>query len=211
MGKWQHRKKTTEEEKDAEVIREASALAKSLEKPAKAKTVGRSNMPPFDGVSQTTSDRIRKAAALKLAGYSNNAIADELEISASAATELRTKHPKAFDQATKEITEQAQLKYYQNLWIVRTAISEAGPRAVRTLCDVMDSTKATPAHRLKAADIILKLLDVDFSVSNGKEELKEEIAQTIREARVLATPSTIIEAEDAEVIQDEGNRTVNAD
>lgn len=203
MAKWDHLRSS---DKPSGEYKEAVDEAKKAIKPVRKKS-GKDVLPPLVDCTQEQSTFIRDMVALEFSGYSLSAIAEKLECEPSKLTYYRQNKPKALEEARKALAEEAQLRYWQNLWVIRTALTEAGPRAVRTLCDVMDSKNAAPNHRLRAAETVLKLVDVDFSVSSGSEDLKFEIAETIRQAREESKAESIleVEAEDAEVIEDGSN------
>jgi hypothetical protein len=90
-------------------------------------------------------------------------------------------------------------EYHTNLWAVRTMMSEAGPKAVKTIVAVMDSTKSSPNVKLKAAQAILKMMDVDGSANaNPNESIAKESLRLVRDVmnkREEEQESHVIEAE----------------
>lgn len=212
MADWSAYKKTDKESKE---IDEAFEFARNVDKPTKAeqksispvrgkkaKAYGASVLPPLDGATQEESDIIREFVALDLAGYSVAAAAEKAGVTTNKIEYLKRSRPKAIEEAEREIVVASQRRYHRNLWVVRTALTEAGPRAVRTLVNLMDDINVPANHRVNAAIAVLKMIDVDGSASTGNESLKNEIASAIRDAREEIKSERIVDADDAEVIED---------
>lgn len=174
----------------------------SLTKSGRKKFYGKTQLPPFEGATQEESDQIRVFLACEYSGFSHDRSAEEAGCDRNHINILKRRLPKAWEEAETALVKASQERYHRNLWIIRTALTEAGPRAVRTVCDLMDNPQVPPATRLKAAIAMLKLANVDGSAAHGSEELKSEIAGAIRDARKEIKSDRIIDAEEAEVIDD---------
>lgn len=209
-SKWNKIKKGQTDEEAAFAV--ASELTKPLppaEKTSlsraggKRKEYGRSNRPPLPGCSKEDSDIMRHIVGLKYAGYTQNEAFDKVGINRGSGGGWIARRQEAYDAADHELMELALRGYQSNLWIMRTALSELGPRAVRTLGDIMDNKKETGKTRLTAATTILKLVDVDHSATGGAAEgLAKELADALRSATSDINSGKIVDAEDVEVIQD---------
>jgi hypothetical protein len=87
--------------------------------------------------------------------------------------------------------------------MIRTGLSEIGPRAIRVLSEIMMDKKASPNVRVQCATTVLKLMDVDHSATGGtNESLAKEFVSFLKDARKEINSDKIIEAEEAEVIED---------
>jgi hypothetical protein len=97
-------------------------------------------------------------------------------------------------------------EYQANLWMLKSALSEMGSRAIRTLGAVMDDKKSAGHTRMLAAKIILKLVDVDGSASGGKgDNLPAEFLVTLRDNRtgIESDSVHVVDADKVEVLGDE--------
>ena len=94
--------------------------------------------------------------------------------------------------------------YHSNLWMLKSALSEIGPRAVRVLGIVMDDKNASAAARVNAAKIVLKLINVDGSASTGNTDGPADFLVTLKDNRSgIESDSVIIDAEDVEVLSED--------
>ena len=175
---------------------------------AKRRYYGKAILPPFDGVSDENSELIRDYVAFEFMGYSQTKIIEKLQegnftdkkYQAIRATLMR--YPKAVEAAREEASKQCMLRYHQNLWVIRAALTDAGPKAISTIIELMGNKDVAPGTRLKASTEVLKMLNVAGTASAGSEQVKFEIAGAIRDAREEVKSDRIVEAEDAEVIED---------
>ena len=167
----------------------------------KRKEYGSSNRPPYDGCTAEESDQIRHFVSLKFAGYTLGEAAEEVGIAKTGISGWQTRHQDAINLAEHECMERCLRAYQANLWIVRTGLSEIGPRAVKTLAEVMDNKKVAPGIRVKCAETVLKLMDVDHSATGGATEgFSREFANLLKDARREIGNNRIVDAEDAEVV-----------
>jgi len=168
----------------------------------KRKEYGKSEREPYPGLSKEDSDKIRHLVGLRFSGYTLMESFDEVGINRGTGPGWIARRQDAYNMAEHELMETALRGYQTNLWIMRTALSELGPRAVRTLGELMDNKKESGATRLKAATAVLKMVDVDHSATGGAQEgLAKELADQIRTALSDIQSNKIIDAEDAEVIE----------
>jgi hypothetical protein len=201
-SKWKGYQKAAEE-----AAKEASDKIKPCivpiptEKPRKE--YGSSNRAPFEGYTKEDSDQIREVVALKFAGYTLMECATEVGISTTSMTQWMARRQDAMALAEKEHLERCLRSYQNNLWIIRTALSEMGPRAIRTLSEIMMDRKAPPSVRVSCATTVLKMLDVDHSATGGgNENMAKEFVAFLKDARKEINSERIVEAEEAEVIED---------
>ena len=201
-NKWKHLQQTPEEEalKVADKVTRQSGNNDRIEA---SKLVPKYSLPPFEGFSQEDSDKVRDYVAAEFSGYSQQACFEKAGIDVKKGYYFIKTRNRAVEEAREEAAKRCIHRYHQNLWVIRTALTEAGPRAVRTLVDVMDDVKVSAAQRTRAATEILKMLNTSGSASTGKEEIKFEIAGAIRDARAEVKSEKIVdlEAEDAEVVE----------
>jgi len=141
---------------------------------------GRFNRAPFDGLSEEDSDAIRTIVAMRFAKMTNTEAFKKAGVSIHKGYRLERDHWPAFQEAINEHLDMALAKYQSNLWIIRTALSESGPKAVQILEQLMNNRKTPAGIRLKAATSILKLLDVDKMASSGGESIQAEFLKLIK-------------------------------
>lgn len=191
-------KKTPVEKEESR--RKVGSLAKAG---TKKRPYGKRVLPPFEGVSQQQSDVIREFVAYEFSGYSKRAAADKVGNYSTIMGTLE-RYPEALEKARAEATSRCIMQYGQNMHIMRAALSDAGPRAVRTITELMDDRSVAAGTRLKASVELLKMLNVSGKASSGSEEVKLEIAGAIRDARaeVKSDRIIVVDAEEVEVIED---------
>ena len=167
--------------------------------------------PPLNGCKMEQSDVIRHVIGMKYSGYTQveafAAAGKEYDMTPSAVRSLVVRKQEATEIADSEHLERCLKAYHSNLWMVRTALSEAGPRAVRTLLEVMDSKESSEATRMKAAVAVLKMVDVDGSANaNPSEKIASESLKLIKSIRTdieKEKESHVVDCEDVEVVKDE--------
>jgi hypothetical protein len=164
---------------------------------------GSSNLPLLPGCSKEDSDKIRELLGYKYLGYTQSDAFERVGIKPGSGAGWIVSRQEAYEMAEAELRERVIRSYNTNLWILRSGLSEAGPRAVRTLVEIMDNKKAPVGTRAKAAVSILKMLDVDQSATgNNMEKLSSEVAKAIKDGREEVKSDRIIDADDAEVVED---------
>lgn len=167
-----------------------------------------SDRPPLPGCTAEQSEKIRHIVGYKMTGRTQKEAFEALGWDVVKGTNFIRNRRDAIAAAEKEILEICLQQYQHNLWIVRTALSEIGPRAVRTLATIMDDPKVSAGIRSKVATTILKMVDVDHSATGGNQEsLAKEFVSFIKETKKELRSETIVDAEDAEVLEDGGDRT----
>jgi hypothetical protein len=211
-SKWEQYQQIAKEAAREEIQKSSIVTNKIPEEPPKLvnsgpkrrKEYGSSNRPPFEGCTKEESDQIRDIVALRFAGKTLSECSEQVGVTPSYIVTWMTRHQDAFNIAEQQHLERCLRAMETNLWIIRTGLSEVGPRAVQTLAEIMTDKKATPGVRKDCAVQVLKLLDVDHSVTGGKvESLSKEFAKALRDARTEVKSDNIIEAEEAEVIEDD--------
>jgi hypothetical protein len=171
---------------------------------------GKASQPPLNGCKLEQSDIIRHVIGMKYSGYTQQeafkSAGETYDMDTRAVRALLVRKQEAAELADSEHLERCLKAYHSNLWMVRTALSEAGPRAVRTLLEVMDSKDSSEATRMKAAVAVLKMIDVDGSANaNPSEKIASEslkLIKTIRTDIEQEKESHVIDCEDAEVVED---------
>jgi len=168
---------------------------------------GRSLLPNLPGRNKEQSEKIRQYCGARFSGYSQAKACEIAELSSTNIVTYETRHMAAFEEAEREIMDYCTRKYHRNLWLIRAALSEAGPRTVHKIIELMDNPKVSPSVQLKAAQALLKMTNVTGEAAVGKEHVKNEFTLAIKDARLDVTSDSIVEAEDAEVIEDDESRT----
>lgn len=168
----------------------------------KKKIYARTNRPPFPGLSVEDSDILRHIIGLKFTGHTMAEAFDLSGLNHSNGHQWLAARQDAYAMAEQELMEIALNGYQTNLWIMRTALSELGPRAVKTLGEIMDNKRESGNTRLKAAQSILKMVDVDHSATGGAQEgLAKELVEAIKSATNGGEKKNIIDAEDVEIVE----------
>jgi hypothetical protein len=212
LSKWKEYDKPTAEE-----IAQAELTAEKLTQPEEKKEIrlvrggrkkekgyGVTNLPPLIGCTKDQSDLIRHLIGLKFAGYTQTRAFELADVTAGRAVALMQNHDDAFDEATYELLDRCKKSYLSNLLMLRSALSEQGPQAVRVLGAVMNDKKASAAARVNAAKIVLKMVNVDGSVGNTGEGDSKDYLTVLKDYRAKIESSSVIDAEDVEVLSDEG-------
>lgn len=209
VNNWSNYNKSQSEKKKALAV--AEEITKRLPEKAepsitkqgkKRGNYGKSNREPFPGTSIEDSDKMRKIVGMRFNGFTLAETFEEVGINPSSGPGWIATRQDAYNMAEHELMELALRGYQSNLWIMRTALSELGPRAVRTLAEIMDDKRESGNTRLKAATAVLKMVDVDHSATGGAQEtLAKELADGIKGALADIRSGKIVDAEDAEVIE----------
>jgi hypothetical protein len=212
LSKWKEYDNPTAEE-----IAQAELTAEKLTQPEEKKEIrlvrggrkkekgyGVTNLPPLIGCTKDQSDLIRHLIGLKFAGYTQTRAFELADVTAGRAVALMQNHDDAFDEATYELLDRCKKSYLSNLLMLRSALSEQGPQAVRVLGAVMNDKKASAAARVNAAKIVLKMVNVDGSVGNTGEGDSKDYLTVLKDYRAKIESSSVIDAEDVEVLSDEG-------
>lgn len=180
-----------------EQLEEVASNVKAIEN-----AVPRTNRPPFTGCTEVESDKIRMIVSMKYQGYSMSEAFNSVGLPVSTGHELIGNRRDGYAEAEKEHLEVCLRSYQTNLWIVRTALSELGPRAIKVLATIMDDKKVSANIRAKVAITLLKMMDVDHSASGGSQEtMAKEFMGFLKEVRQSVKSDTIVDAEEAEVIE----------
>ena len=166
---------------------------------------------PFEGISIEKSVMMRHIVGLSYAGGSLREAfedaANKFEMKPTTVEAYWYRRPDIVSLAEAEHLESTLQTYHKNLWSIRTMMSDAGPRAVETLCGVMDDPKSSPNIRLKAAAYILKMVNVDNSAGTSPTEVAAvESLRLIKDMRTDIAEnreSHIIDADDAEFVEGE--------
>jgi hypothetical protein len=178
--------KLTKEQEDA------FAVAERVTKPEKAIVKRKSNIgdkrrarhntlnrTPLDGCTELRSNMLRDIVSLHMSGstlreaFKKTALI--YDVIPNTVEKYYYKHKDAVILAEEEHLKSNSREYHHNLVEVKTMMSEAGPRAVETIIEVMDGLHTTPSTKLKAAQALLKMMNVDGSATaNPKPVEKNE-------------------------------------
>ena len=224
-------------DKESEVVtkevEDALALSESLTTPTKKEkkrktnvgdrrraTHGSWNREPIDGYTMDHSEVARRVIGLKYAGFAlREAFEDAGEkynLRPHSVENLYYKKKRLFDLAEVEHVGNALREENFNRAVCKTMLSQAGPMAVETLVEVLENEKSTPNLKSKTAIAILKMLDIDGSASgqrSGEAATTEylKLVKEVVENRNKEQESSIIEAEDVEILEEEDDCETRAD
>jgi YesN/AraC family two-component response regulator len=228
---WQKYKDRLKDEPLTEEQEAAFAVAARVTKPEKAiekrknkagdKRRARHNSlkrVTLPGCTEERSNLLRDIVSLHFSGSTLREaftkVAKMYEIIPNTAEKYYYKHKEAIIRAEEDHLRAISKEYQHNLLEVKTMMSEAGPRALETIVEVMDSVSTSPATRLKAAQAVLKMMNVDGSATaNPKPAAKNEslvlVGQVINQKG--DQESHVIEAEDVEVLEGENASEARVD
>ncbi|MHC4336011.1 MAG: hypothetical protein ACYSUV_20025 [Planctomycetota bacterium] len=231
MVDWQKYKDRLKDEPLTEEQEAAFAVAARVTKPEKAiekrknkagdKRRARHNSlkrVTLPGCTEERSNLLRDIVSLHFSGSTLREaftkVAKMYEIIPNTAEKYYYKHKEAIIRAEEDHLRAISKEYQHNLLEVKTMMSEAGPRALETIVEVMDSVSTSPATRLKAAQAVLKMMNVDGSATaNPKPAAKNEslvlVGQVINQKG--DQESHVIEAEDVEVLEGENASEARVD
>ena len=136
---------------------------------------------PLPGVTKETSEKIREIVSFEYSGYTDGQIGERLGLTAGYMNVLRSRHPYAFEDARKVHLAAAAQQYHLNLYRVKAAISDAGPRAVKVLDEIMTDRENSAAVRSRAAEALLKLLGANERLG-VETAVAQEYLQTVKDA-----------------------------
>lgn len=170
---------------------------------------------PINGYSQRHSDIARHVMGLKYAGEAMKeafeSAAGKYEMEPHSVETLYYRKTELFNLAEMELLESAMKEYHQNLWICRTALSQAGPIAVDTLTEILKNKDASDSVKSKSAIAVLKMLDVDGSANaNPSEKIVLESLKVVKQSMQniqKGAESHIIDAEDAEIVEEDASES----
>jgi hypothetical protein len=213
MGNWDNYEKPSE--KEVEYANEVAEALTEPEEESKLRLVragrkrtesGRADLPPFTGCSIEISDLLRQMVGHKFAGYTQREAYEIMEINPDKASSIRANHRDGYEEAIQAHMSICAKEYQANLWMLKSALSEMGSRAIRTLGAVMDDPKSSGYTKMTAAKIILKLVNVDGSVSTGNESgAPAEFLITLKDNRtgIESDSVHIVDADGVELLGDE--------
>jgi hypothetical protein len=122
---------------------------------------------PLDGLDIKHSDWMRTIVAGRMAGKTIDEAAEMAGISTTSANNLIRRNHHAYDLAVQEVGTRYAEEYQINLFVLKTALSEVGIKALNTLVDVMDNPESAAGVRVKAAQAVLKMVNLDGSAGAG--------------------------------------------
>jgi hypothetical protein len=171
---------------------------------------------PINGISVEKSNMLRHIVGLRYSGCSYREAFEDAsetyEIKPHSVENYYYKHQREVDIVEQEHLEYALKSYHNHLWAIRSMMSDAGPRAVRTLIGVMDDKKSSPNIKLKAAAYILKMVNADGSASSNPSEHAAveglKLIRDLREGIKEEKESHIIDVvkfEDAEIVENDAS------
>jgi len=141
---------------------------------------------PIPGVKrEETSIRIREIQALRYAGFTDSMIAKRLGVHGNYVWELENQYPEAFEFVRAEILKSFMRDYSDGLVMVAGAIGRIGLQSTAVLAKEMRNyTDGTPQSRIKAAELLVKLLAGASMIPQKAEEetLAASVANKVKEA-----------------------------
>ena len=184
-----------EEEKSIRLVRSGQ----------KRQEYGSSNLPPFTGCTKDESDLIRHLIGLKFAGYTQREAFDKADINPSTATSMMRRCPEAVRECKQEHLARCMEDINTNAKMLKYALSEMAPMAVKTLGAVMSDPKEKGFNKTKAAELVLKLAGVEEVSSDNPDVVQEPFLITLQDNRTEIESDSIhvVEADEAEVLGDE--------
>lgn len=167
--------------------------------------------PPLDGCTVEMSNVLRDVVALRFGGNALREafkkVAGDREIIPNTVEKYYYRNKTAVTLAEEEHLTSTIKEYHTNLWAVRSMMSEAGPKAIKVIIGVMNNRDSSPNVKLKAAQTILKMMDIDGSASgNSNESVARESLRLVRDVmnnKEKGQDSTVIEATDVKVLDEE--------
>ena len=172
----------------------------------KRQDYGSSKLPLLTGCTKAESELIRILVGHKFSGYTQIDAFELEKVNPSATRSMIDRRDGAWQEAIQDHLSRCIREYQNNLWMLKSALSEMGSRAVRTLGAVMDDPKASGHVRMKAAVSILKLINIDGGASNGKDsDMPSEFLITLKDNRtgIESDSVYIVDADGVEVLGDE--------
>jgi hypothetical protein len=144
-----------------EAYQEVRALIPLHEDPQKKDSL--EAHPTLPGVTKRSGDRIHAIVALRIQGFRDLDISKALGIAQTEPYRLERAHPEAFAKAEMHALQAVERKYQINLWNVRAALSEAGPRMVKVLIDLAECAEVKENVRKDSAIAVLNLAGAGYS------------------------------------------------
>jgi hypothetical protein len=198
--------KQTEAEQKA-LIEKSKELTTAVQPPSGVRDYyGGTDRPPLDGASPRVSEIFRRVLASRFSGFTVKEACTQIGIDSSRLNKHKRDFPAAWQAANQEIKEAVLQNLAANVWIVRSALSDVAPHAVRCLYELITSRTVKDSIRKDAAVQVLKLLDIDGSASLGAtiseaayafKDLADATRETFKNDHIVD-----INAEEAETIDD---------
>ena len=166
---------------------------------------GGTDRPPLDGASARVSEIFRRVLAARFSGFTVKEACIQIGIDSSRLNKHKREFPAAWQQANQEIKEAVLQNLAANIWIVRSALSDVAPHAVRCLYELITSRTVKDSIKKDAAVQVLKLLDIDGSASLGAtiSEAAYAFKDLADATRETFENDHIIDVVDAEEVEDD--------
>lgn len=166
---------------------------------------------PLDSCTIEMSNVLRDVVALHFGGNALREafkkVAGDRDIIPNTVEKYYYRNKAAVTLAEEEHLTRTIKEYHKNLWAVRSMMSEAGPKAIKVIINVMNNKQSSPNVKLKAAQTILKMMDIDGSASgNSNESVATESLRLVRDImnnKEKGQDSTVLEATDVKVLDEE--------
>jgi len=141
---------------------------------------------PIDGCNIEMSNVLRDVVALHFGGNALREafkkVAGDRDIIPNTVEKYYYRNKDAVTLVEEEHLTRTIKEYHKNLWAVRSMMSEAGPKAIKVIIGVMNNRDSSPNVKLKAAQTILKMMDIDGSASgNSNESVAKESLRLVRD------------------------------
>ena len=161
------------------------------------------------GVTKQSGDRIQAIVALRIQGFRDVDIAKHLGTFQPEISRLESNFPDAFAKAEIHALTQAERKYKINMWSVRAALSEAGPKLVNVLIELAENPEVKDNVRKDAAIAGLNLMGVGYTrttVGGKDSKLNAGAANMfIQAVKDKEQEYQVVDAEDVEYVEEENS------
>ena len=160
------------------------------------------------GVTQHSGDRINAIIALRIQGFRDVDIAETIGCRQPEISRLESNHPDAFFAAEAHHMRRAEHHHKLCLWGIMGDISRYAPKMVKVLAELAEDPETKDNVRRQSAIDILNLSGVGYSrqTYGGTDRDLKQSAANVFVQNVMNKDkeyATVIEAEDAEVIESE--------
>ena len=163
--------------------------------------------PVLPGVTQTTGHRIQTIVSLRVDGFRDKDISEQLGISQPLPYQLERDYPQAFAAAEAHHLQAADRKQQINNARSRASLSKYVPRMIEVLANLAENPKIKENVRRSAATDIINLAGVGYArqTHGGKDNNTsagaKNFVQTIINQPADSSTTTVVEAEDAEFVE----------
>jgi hypothetical protein len=169
-----------------------------------------SEHPLLPGVTKTSGEYIQQIVLMRIGGFRDVAIAEQIGTSQPNISRLEKNHPHAFIKAEIHALEHLKRKSLVNLESCRLLLSEAGPRLVKVLVELAENEDVKDNVRKDCAIAGLNLMGAGHARTTvgGRDSELTKVAQnvfiqSVQDQEKKYEETVVIEAEDAEIVEEE--------